>query len=412
MTQGRTELQLPPELLTAILVDNAPIGSRNHLKPLLLVSHQFYDIIAPIFYESLLITVEDAYGPLITPESWTSLFHSHLPTLHRTFSSKPMLASYTKILVSHYDLYAQATYIDCTTTQLIFPSLVNLQRLSISPSEVCFHALLPSLPNVKLLTHLELHHIWSPQIAASIIHTGTSLGFLSLPRDDDPLPNVTSSNVRTIQVYQEHLHLITPDRFPRLEHLEVRDSGLLQRGLDSAVCGRLRTLSLACTTGDLVLPILKNLKAVEYLNTVFFDFRRGDDFQLPSLLSIPSKRIKYIRMVGIKLNNTIVVQRLFDKHPSLVMIDIAEDARPRDHFTSYHRYFRGSANENEGALLPGEGGGGEGHGFERLAVLRIPSPPVFRMWWEVAKVKDDVEDARANGLEYLSRYRARLAKKG
>ncbi|KAJ8507274.1 hypothetical protein ONZ45_g10339 [Pleurotus djamor] len=324
-----------------------------------------------------------------------------------------MLASYTKILVSHYDLYAQATYIDCTTTQLIFPSLVNLQRLSISPSEVCFHSLLPSLPNVKLLTHLEFNHIWSPQIAASIIHTGTSLDFLSLPRDDDPLPNVASSNVRTIQVYQEHLHLITPDRFPRLEHLEVRDSGLLQRGLDSAVCGRLRTLSLACTTGDLALSMLKNLKAVEYLNTVFFDFRRADDFQLPSLLSIPSKRIKYICMVGIKLNNTIVVQRLFEKHPSLVMIDIAEDARPRDHFTSYHRYFRGSANENRGTLIHGEGGGGgEGPGFERLAVLRIPSPPVFRMWWEVKEVKDDVEDARANGLEYLGRYRARLTKMG
>ncbi|KAJ8507270.1 hypothetical protein ONZ45_g10340 [Pleurotus djamor] len=390
----RDELQLPPELFIAILVDCAPIGSRNDLKPLLLVSHHFYDLIAPIFYESLLITVENPIEPLAHPESWTSLSHSCIHTLHQTFSSKPLLASYTKILVSDYDAFSHAIDINCPTLQSIFPSLVNLQRISISPSEACFHALLHSLPNIKLLTHLQLYDIWDTQIATTILRTGSSLHFLSLPRDDDPLSDLVSSNVRTLRVYQELLPLISPDRFPHLEHLDVQYSGILQQGLDSTVCRRLRTLSLSCTTRDFVRSILENLDAVEYLNTAFFDYSQDDDFQLPSLLSIPSKRIKYIRMIGITLHDTFVVQRLLEKHPSLVIVDISDDALPSSHITIFYRYFRVERGE-------------EGPGFERFSGFRIPLPPVFRMWWEVDAVKEGVNEAYADGLGYCRRYRAR-----
>ncbi|KAJ8508832.1 hypothetical protein ONZ45_g8928 [Pleurotus djamor] len=372
---------LPPEILSLIVTDHVFKVNRNQLKPLFLVSRLFCHLIAPIFYECLVATV-NRFADL----PCTHVFHPHLPALYATFFSKPSLAKYTKTFISRISPHDPEFDMAWQDLQLILPFLTNIKRLSISPPPSSHPSLMRSLPDMKNLSHFDNYSIWEEEDVGDITRFALSLEFLSLPGLPFLPPSTVAAFVapklHTIQCHPKFLPLITPNRFPCIDNLVLFHSLSLKIDLD-----------------------VENLYSVEFLHTWINESNMEQLDSLRFFTKIPSEHIKYIHMRGTTLEEDFsVVSRLLNRHPTLVVVDIHTFLpRPtqsrKSNISRYVRVRPGVCSSGAAS----ERGHSVDDGFERLPWFSVQSPHVFQSWWEVPEIREDVVAARANGLAYYRR---------
>ncbi|KAJ8489037.1 hypothetical protein ONZ45_g13717 [Pleurotus djamor] len=382
--------ELPPEILTLILADLASNTRRNDLRPLCLVSHLFYNLAVPIIYESLYLTTLSREAPIDS----TSLRAPHLPALLATFSSRPDLARHTQTFISHPSTRKPFLAIAWHNVKSIFPFLVKLKRLSITPSVSGPPNIMDSLPVGTKLTHLAIHSAFTEQHMTEFIRIQPLLQDVYLPVG---IPGLTLPDVHTIHCFETLLRVITTVQFPHLQNLNVQCSGVLQHPLDSGVCRRLRTVNLASPATNYVLSLLENLEVVEFLYIVLFDMHRldlqdGGGDKLQWLVKIPSKILKYIHVrMSLRHADRIAVgiDHLFEKHSNLVVLDLGDIIYPPSPNKPVDRRIRLYSDGDDSSQ------GGSGGGFKLVTGLKIIQAEVFHPWWEMPQIKNDVDEAFA-----------------
>ncbi|KAJ8507882.1 hypothetical protein ONZ45_g9803 [Pleurotus djamor] len=370
--------------------DLASNTRRNDLRPLCLVSHLFYNLTVPIFYKSLYLTTLSHEAPIDS----TSLQAPHLPALLATFSSHPDLARHTQTFISHPSTCEPFLAIAWHNVKSIFPFLVKLKRLSITPSVSGPPNIMDSLPVGTKLTHLAIHSAFTEQHMTEFIRIQPLLQDVYLPVG---IPGLTLPDVHTIHCFETLLRVITTVQFPHLQNLNVQCSGVLQHPLDSGVCRRLRTVNLASPATNYVLSLLENLEVVEFLYIVLFDMHRldlqdGGGDKLQWLVKIPSKILKYIHVrMSLRHADLIAagIDRLFEKHSNLVVLDLGDIIYPPSPNKPVDRRIRLYSDGDDSSQ------GGSGGGFKLVTGLKIIQAEVFHPWWEMPQIKNDVDEAFA-----------------
>ncbi|KAJ8453938.1 hypothetical protein ONZ45_g19503 [Pleurotus djamor] len=155
---------------------------------------------------------------------------------------------------------------------------------------------------------------------------------------------------------------------------------------------RLRSLWISCLPVDglNLFKLMRDLERVEFLSIELAGMMSLDIFSPSVPLDIPSKAVKYICLRSTHLcDDSLIAERSFDLHPNLVIVDIRRTTPvPSETEIIVNRYVKQGGEYNCWGLLKG---------------FSVSQPKVFESWWEVREIRDDVEEASANGLSYLNR---------
>ncbi|KAJ8508480.1 hypothetical protein ONZ45_g9250 [Pleurotus djamor] len=346
---GLVQYELPPEIIDRIITDYTNgLEDRRPIRHLLLVSRLFHWIYAPTLYSSLYLTDSDEGVPR-EHKPCTLLTPHHLSELQIALSSNKDLPKFIQTFSVREDFQRDLTPQDSRWMQSSLPTFLETQRSS--------------------------RYLSCTQLGRDDIRTIFSPSFSGLP------------NLHTLECDQDAFRRVRLAEFPVLEHIIVQMSTRLFPVNNEDVFRSVRTLYINCKPHENLFVLLRSLERIEYLFTGLPNAASIEYSPLPALLDIPSKGLKYISLRQIRFyDDSFIVDRLFNAHPNLVIVDVCP-TRPDTSETEFavDRYVR-------------LGQSGEGKGFGVLRKFSVSQPKAFELWWEVGEIRDNVEEARVNGM--------------
>ncbi|KAJ8507944.1 hypothetical protein ONZ45_g9745 [Pleurotus djamor] len=292
-----------------------PIGDpdRNLLLPLLLVSRRFYEITAPLLYESVSAAFPNSsYRPRPYDTPLTTVTPECFTRLHQSIIQNPPLATYISTLISHGRIHHSDQ--DWESFRSISSSAIHLRRLHVWASfdQSLSVKLLP--PSVRL-THLFLKNAWD-EATFDFIQSQPSLEYLTLGAIAYNMEEASSS-FRGITL--PNLKILDCDAYffnkleapPLLKHLTL-SYGVLE----PPQFAPFRSIQSFMGYADLWRQCAPFCEVVEYV----WVLSMHDSF-IEDTLSVSSRQIKYLYHVPIDIDD-VDCSVLFAAFPDLAVVDL------------------------------------------------------------------------------------------